>query len=94
MKVYFSRQIYSYIFHIFKLNNLKVIYELYSSKSENDFNTIYSSNTPSALKKWIRFDSERSPKYNFDFLFFIKVINKLPCSWLQNNLFCSHFELR
>ena len=29
MKV-FSKQIYSYDFHIFKLNNLKVIYDLYS----------------------------------------------------------------
>ena len=29
MKV-FLRQIYSYSFHIFKLNNLKVIHDLYS----------------------------------------------------------------
>jgi hypothetical protein len=30
MRKYFSRQIYSYSFHIFKLNNLKVINDLYS----------------------------------------------------------------
>ena len=30
MKVFFSRQIYLYDFYIFKLNNLKVIHDLYS----------------------------------------------------------------
>jgi hypothetical protein len=28
-KIFFSRQIYSYSFHICKLNNLKVSYDLY-----------------------------------------------------------------
>jgi hypothetical protein len=30
MKVFFSRQIYLYDFHISKLNNLKVIHDFYS----------------------------------------------------------------